>query len=181
VSAVPSGSTAFTYGFFVYGDSLLTDRIRTAAGVAEGTGSSSWTVDPPLPDGAYWWRAFAEDSLRRGPLSAARSFTVDQATGVEEADGSALAFALQPARPNPSREETVIRFLLPREGRVRADVFDAGGRAVRNLVRGRLGAGQQTLLWDGRDSRGREAPAGVYFVRVRTERETRSIKVVRVR
>ncbi|MBN1826913.1 MAG: hypothetical protein JW958_11660 [Candidatus Eisenbacteria bacterium] len=179
-NAVDPEGGPLTYGFFVYADSLFTDRARVVTGIAEGSGETSWAVNPPLPDGDYWWRAFAEDSLRRGPLSAARRFTVDQATGAGEA-GAAPAFALLPARPNPSRDDAVIRFILPREGRVRADVFDASGRAIRNLVRGRLSAGPQALLWDGRDSRGRTTPAGVYFVRLRTEREERAIKIVRIR
>jgi hypothetical protein len=70
----PDGD-AVTYGFRVYGDALLTDLVATADGIVEGTGTTSWTVDPPLPaQGAYWWRAYADDGAEWGPFSSPRSF-----------------------------------------------------------------------------------------------------------
>jgi hypothetical protein len=70
----PDGDVV-TYGFRVYGDSLLTDLAATADGIAEGTGTTAWQVDPPLPtEGTYWWRAFAADTTEWGPFSAPRSF-----------------------------------------------------------------------------------------------------------
>ena len=45
----------------------------------------------------------------------------------------------------------------------------ADGREVRVLARAQgFSAGPQRLAWDGRDGEGREAGAGVYFVRMRT-------------
>jgi hypothetical protein len=65
--------------------------------------------------------------------------------------------------------------------RARIALFDAGGRRVRLLHEGPLGAGEHLLEWDGRDDGGREAPAGVYFLEwaFDTGRETR--RFVRLR
>ncbi len=64
-----------TYGFRIYGDALLTDLVASADGIAEGSGTTAWTVSPPLPsEGTYWWRAFAADTTEWGPFSAPRSF-----------------------------------------------------------------------------------------------------------
>jgi hypothetical protein len=61
-------------------------------------------------------------------------------------------------------------------------VYDVLGREVRAVARGmRLAAGPQSLRWDGRDAGGREAGAGVYFVRLETERATWTRPVARVR
>jgi flagellar hook assembly protein FlgD len=49
---------------------------------------------------------------------------------------------------------------------VRLDVLDVRGRLARRLLDTRTGAGPHRLSWDGRDESGREAGAGVYFVRL---------------
>jgi hypothetical protein len=57
-----------TYGFCVYGDSLLTDLVASSPEVIAGMGTTSWQVDPPLDsEGLYWWRAFAADTVEWGP------------------------------------------------------------------------------------------------------------------
>jgi len=56
------------------------------------------------------------------------------------------------------------------------------GREVRAVARGtKLEAGPQHLVWDGRDAGGRETGAGVYFVRLKTERATWTRPVAHVR
>jgi flagellar hook assembly protein FlgD len=37
------------------------------------------------------------------------------------------------------------------------------------------------VQWDGRDQRGDDAPAGVYFVRIRSGQEEKAVKIVLVR
>jgi len=64
-----------TYGFRVYGDNLLTDLVASANGIAEGAGTTAWTISPPLPsEGTYWWRAYAADATEWGSFSTSRSF-----------------------------------------------------------------------------------------------------------
>jgi flagellar hook assembly protein FlgD len=52
-------------------------------------------------------------------------------------------------------------------------VHDLRGAPVRVLHGGSLAAGVHALRWDGRDGRGREVAAGVYWVRV-TDGESRA-------
>jgi hypothetical protein len=178
VNAVDPEGDPLTYGFHVYSDALLTSPVRMVSGVPEGTGQTAWAVAPPLGGGNYWWRAYAEDAEERGPFMARASFTVE-ATGVEALPAATLTFF--PPSPNPAREMTTVRFVLPQQERVRADVFDVNGRRVRSLFRGLLPAGAQALSWDGLDQRGARAAAGVYFVRLRVGGEERVLKVVRMR
>jgi len=49
---------------------------------------------------------------------------------------------------------------------VSLDLYDAGGRLVRTLLRGQEPVGLHTLTWDGRDGGGRLAGSGVYFLRL---------------
>jgi hypothetical protein len=167
-----------TYGFRVYADSFLTSVVASVSGIPSGIGETEWTVSPSLGNGRYWWRAYADDGSVRGPYSAASSFFVDISTG---APSGAVAFVLSPASPNPAPGGTTVRFLLPTASRVRADVYDPNGRCVRQLVRGVYPAGAQAVQWDGRDQRGDDAPAGVYFVRIRSGQEEKAVKIVLVR
>jgi len=57
---------------------------------------------------------------------------------------------------------------LPHDMNVIVDVVDAQGRLLRRLNDGIADAGWLTVSWDARDGQGRQAPAGIYFVRVRT-------------
>ena len=75
-----------------------------------------------------------------------------------------LAFA--PPRPNPSGGSVTLAIRLPRAGPVRLALFGADGALLRTLVDGELYAGPHTLVWDGRDERGRPVAAGVVFARL---------------
>ena len=44
-------------------------------------------------------------------------------------------------------------------------LYDARGRLVRSLLEGERPAGASFVDWDGRDQAGRDAAAGLYFVR----------------
>jgi hypothetical protein len=88
---------------------------------------------------------------------------------------------LLPARPNPAAGSTRLTFSLPAAGNVSLDLFDAGGRWVRSLVRGERPAGTQVTTWDGRDGAGRLAGAGVYLVRLEASGRVERARVTLVR
>jgi flagellar hook assembly protein FlgD len=85
------------------------------------------------------------------------------------------------ARPNPFRTGTSIQFTMPAQGRAELAVYDVRGRVVRSLWSGVLSEGPRTLAWDGRTSAARPAPAGVYWIRLVTEKGVASRGVTRVR
>ncbi len=68
--------------------------------------------------------------------------------------------------PNPCNPATTIGFVVPQAGPVRLEVLDARGRRVARLVDRILPAGPAQVVWRGRDDAGRDAPSGVYLVRV---------------
>jgi hypothetical protein len=104
-------------------------------------------------------------------------------TGVEVAAGGPAAgrLAVEPARPNPFRGATSMRFALPRDADVSLAVYDATGRHVRTLLSGRRAAGALDVTWDGRDEGGRRVAAGTYFVRATSGGESASAKVTVLR
>ncbi len=74
------------------------------------------------------------------------------------------------AAPNPFDATTTIRYSLQVAGPVSIALFDAGGRLVREWTRSEQSPGDHAITWDGGDDAGRRLPAGVYLVRIRTQR-----------
>ncbi len=73
------------------------------------------------------------------------------------------------AVPNPFVRMTRIHFDVPRTSPTEIVVYDARGRKVRTLVRGKtLEVGPSSVVWDGKTADGQPAPRGVYFYRVHT-------------
>jgi flagellar hook assembly protein FlgD len=68
--------------------------------------------------------------------------------------------------PNPFGSSTRIRFALPAANEVTLAVYDIAGRLVRTLAQGPMNAGDYALHWDGRDERGDDVTAGIYFYRL---------------
>ena len=77
------------------------------------------------------------------------------------------AFSVRAPYPNPARGAATLAFTLPAaEERVRVEVFDVAGRRVGLVHDGPMPAGEHAIAWSA-DGRGREAAAGVYFIRLR--------------
>jgi hypothetical protein len=101
-------------------------------------------------------------------------------TGVGgEAPG--LTYALEANRPNPFNPSTTVRFTLPAAGRVKLDIFSTSGRLVRRLVDGDRKAGQNQVVWNGKNDAGHDAGSGIYFYRMEsgTFSDTKKMLLVR--
>ena len=100
-------------------------------------------------------------------LEAGNGFTYLQSGAPVGVTASAAGSQLEvEALPNPFRSTTLLRAVVAVAGPARLAIFDLRGRLVRTLVEGHLEAGPHVFRWDGKDARGREAPAGVYLVRL---------------
>lgn len=82
--------------------------------------------------------------------------------------------------PNPIRSGILLRFELAADEPASLAVYDVQGSRVRTLISGHQKAGGHEVSWNGLNERGRRAPAGVYFVQLRTpqQRITRRILLV---
>lgn len=83
--------------------------------------------------------------------------------------------------PNPFRESTNIRFTLSSSSEVSLEVYDLAGRKVRSLESGLIGAGEHQARWDGRNDTGRRVASGVYFARLETAQDVRTVRLNLVR
>jgi len=71
--------------------------------------------------------------------------------------------------PNPSKGEVVISFVLPKEEKIKLEVFNVAGQKIRTLLKGVFEEGPHTVVWDGKDEEGKQLKGGVYFLRLETE------------
>jgi len=105
---------------------------------------------------SYWYRITAVsrgETMTFGPI---------QATAGE----AIVAFALSRPAPNPTSGGMRIDYAMPHEASVELGVYDMQGRRVATLASGLQSPGRHQAMWDGVVA-GRNAPAGVYFVRLR--------------
>lgn len=72
------------------------------------------------------------------------------------------------AWPNPFNPRVRFGLTAAAAGHLLARVFDARGRLVRVLHDGPHAGGPVTLVWDGRDARGRAMPSGTYLGEIHT-------------
>lgn len=77
-------------------------------------------------------------------------------------------FALKQNYPNPFNPTTNISYDLPEDVRVRLVVYDILGKEVRVLVDEPQVAGFYTIRWDGKNSVGGQASAGMYLMNLQT-------------
>ncbi|MCK4414150.1 MAG: hypothetical protein KAY32_11445 [Candidatus Eisenbacteria sp.] len=80
---------------------------------------------------------------------------------------------------------TEIRYELGGASLEELSVYDLTGRMVADLRRGLppaalSGAASGSLVWEGRDERGRRLPSGVYWLRLRTPQEIRRARILLV-
>ena len=100
------------------------------------------------------------------------------ATAVGDLPRAALTIS---ASPNPFNPSTVVRYVLPERGHASVRIFDARGERVATLVDGEQSAGEHTLTWDGKVANGNRASSGVYFARLLSGRDTKTLRLVLVK
>ncbi len=106
-----------------------------------------------------------------------QSFDYGPPTAVLEETGSVpQSFLLNQNYPNPFNPSTLIEYRLPREGRVRLEVFNDSGQLVEVLAEGFRPAGAHVAAWD---ASGRAS--GVYFYRFWTEGFAQTRKMLLIR
>ncbi len=108
---------------------------------------------------------------------------VGSTTDVSDGDTPALPRELNLAQnqPNPFNPSTTISFSLPARADVSLEVFNVLGQKIRTLAEGGFEAGVHTVVFDGRDDRGRELATAMYFYRLKTGAEVRTRKMMLIK
>jgi DNA-binding beta-propeller fold protein YncE len=174
---------------------MLTDRADVTLDVTEAVSGRSLAHRPvgALAAGRHTIALREEDLMGAGDLvlrlSAVSSYpdgkAVTAQTHLQGAGGTAATLPSRPVllgnTPNPVHVDTRISFVLPAGGeRAVLEVLDASGRRVR-LLGSAFSPGLNDVVWNGANDRGTSVPAGLYFYRLRMDRQdfTRKLVVVR--
>jgi hypothetical protein len=90
-------------------------------------------------------------------------------------------FFLSEPKPNPFSHTTSITLGLPERGYIRVEIYDVGGRIVKNLISDYKEAGVYRFEWDGKDNKNQPLPSGVYFIRMITDKfkSTKTLLILR--
>lgn len=89
-------------------------------------------------------------------------------------------FRLQQNFPNPFNPSTTITYSIPSLERVMLDIFTLRGEYVINLVNKVQEAGNYLVNWNGRNQHDHEAASGVYIARLKTERISKAITMIKI-
>jgi hypothetical protein len=80
--------------------------------------------------------------------------------------------------PNPTRDRVSFDVEIAETGDLSLEVFDVNGRRIRFQRVPQANVGAHRLEWDGQDGLGRPVGRGMYWVRVRTDRDQAVRKVL---
>ncbi len=95
------------------------------------------------------------------------SIDVSSASGAGQGENTGRVAGSLTSIPTPFSGSTTLRFTLPSAGNGELEVYDLAGRRVRRLFQGRMEAGAQSYIWDGRHDDGTKAAPGGYLYRLR--------------
>lgn len=87
-------------------------------------------------------------------------------------------FYLYQNYPNPFNNSTNILFELDTSSEIEIKIYNLIGKEVRTLTKAYFDKGKHLINWDGKDYKGGEMPAGVYFVKLSTSKSFQIIKTI---
>ncbi len=84
-------------------------------------------------------------------------------------------------KPNPAKRIATLKYAVPRQEKVSLVIYDIVGRQARTITNRLHKPGFYAKTWDGKDDRGNELAAGVYFCLLKDDEKVLTRKVVVVR
>lgn len=88
------------------------------------------------------------------------------------------AFYISQNYPNPFNLLTQIRFTISDPGQVIISIYNSLGKEIKMLLNKSLSVGEYTIQWDAKNDEGNIVPTGIYFIQMKAETFTKTIKTV---
>ena len=150
---------------------------------SEGNGFS--TIENNLTWNVVWWDAqFNQGDILTfnylTPVSLEDSyvFTPTSDFSGKDDDIIPLDYHLAQNYPNPFNPKTKIKYSTPKDGLVQIMIYDILGREIFRIVDTQMKAGNHIAFWNGINSYGENASAGMYFYRLKTRDYTSTKKMI---
>ncbi len=109
------------------------------------------------------------------------SLHLDVAVSADENENQPVRYHLAQNFPNPFNPSTTIRYDIKKAGKVSLKIYNTLGQEVRTLVNGYRTAGNQTVIWDGKNNQGKSVSSGIYFYRLEAGSFVKTMKMLLVR
>lgn len=151
------------------------------------TGTHTYVIDTPLTTlwhyGELRATVYIQDMDSRVMLQAGTDFLseIDDPIASAVGDEMVSAYHLSANYPNPFNPSTTISFNLPRDEQAEISVYAVDGSKVATLVSEVMTAGDHSVVWMGKDSKGASVASGAYFYRLTTPTysETRVMTLIK--
>lgn len=143
----------------------------------------SWTVsvfDNSYTRGTWTAEVYSSDAKT---YSASGAFVITQPPSPPTGGKLSNANIYNYPNPfNPDKESTILRYSLEKTARVTIKIYDAGGNLVITLLDAVLqrAGEEQSILWDGKNSKGDIVANGVYFNVIETSEDERAVGKIAV-
>lgn len=110
----------------------------------------------------------------------AYAINVTLSTGTASGDNNQIPLVtkLDGNYPNPFNPDTAIRFSLKENSNVRINVYNIKGQLVKTLVNGSMNAGNHRVVWNGKDSNGKNVGSGIYLYRMESSQYNKTMKMM---
>ena len=153
--------------------------------LAKDSGFASLTVDSMVSSSSislrslststkHYWHVSAGNTVGTSAYQKAWSFTTSATvSGIADAGGELpREYRLEQNFPNPFNPSTRIQFAVPKQGRVRLDVFTILGQRIATLIDNELSAGSYNVQWEAAGY-----PSGMYLYRMKAGTFTQTKKL----
>ncbi len=84
------------------------------------------------------------------------------------------------AFPNPFSNQITISFYIDFDSFVSLSVYDLSGKVVNTILANNLTSGQHNIIWNGKDSAGKDLPSGFYIYEIKTNKGNLRRKIAKV-
>lgn len=163
----PSGDNEFTMQFQTASDVDVNNNYSTV-------GIMDWSHLDGLEVTYARLPTPGSDTLRSNRAIRFSTATPDNFVGVEGENPSLpVAFEVSEPYPNPFNSMTSIQLNIRERGFLSAEVYDIQGRLISTVYRGEITAGIHTMNWEASGQ-----SAGIYFLRVQHQTQTKQFKLV---
>jgi hypothetical protein len=156
----------------IYGRFLFGGLGPASYTIAEGNVSGWQSVSPA--GGKYTITLNTNEHIR--DLEFVNNFT---GTSIDEKlDEQLPGFKLERNYPNPFNSSTVIKYELPKSTSISLIIYNSLGQETKTLFEGFKDKGTYQHIWDGSNFKGEKVSNGIYFVKLRNDRNIKTIKIL---
>ncbi|HNX00493.1 MAG TPA: carboxypeptidase regulatory-like domain-containing protein, partial [Candidatus Cloacimonadota bacterium] len=125
---------------------------------------------------------YAVRSIYAGNLQSAYALT-NSIEHVDVSDQVAVPIhsEITSVRPNPFHTTTNLGFILKNACTAYFEIYNSRGQFVRHLECSNTVRGENELVWNGLDDKGKQVPSGVYICRMNAQGKTDTVKILRIK